>query len=223
MVTVRSKPETPGGGVALRERILGAAFSSFMQHGYAGTSTLEIATRAKVSKRDLYALFGSKEAMLVAVIKGRAERMRMPLQVPAPDTVGALRATLIRFGTTLLVEMSQPEVLAIYRLAITESERSPDIANTLETFGRAETMTWLGALLQTAQDDGLIGSGDPTEMAQTFMALLWGGRHVRLLLRSIVTTTATQAERQARTATDGLMTLYRQGTGKMGEQASPAA
>ena len=60
----------------MHERILGAAFKAFTEDGYAGTSTLDIATRAKVSKRDLYANFGSKHAVLVACIKSRADRMR---------------------------------------------------------------------------------------------------------------------------------------------------
>jgi len=46
----------------LRGRIIEAAFAVLMERGYAGASTIEIATRAKVSKRDLYALFGSKQA-----------------------------------------------------------------------------------------------------------------------------------------------------------------
>ena len=46
----RSSAENP-----VQERILGAAFKAFTQDGYAGTSTLDIATRAKISKRDLYA------------------------------------------------------------------------------------------------------------------------------------------------------------------------
>ena len=54
--------------VPMRERILLAAFAAFIERGYAETSTLEIATRAKVSKRELYALFGNKQAMLVACI-----------------------------------------------------------------------------------------------------------------------------------------------------------
>jgi AcrR family transcriptional regulator len=37
----------------MRERILTAAFEAFHERGYAATSTLEIATRARVSKRDL--------------------------------------------------------------------------------------------------------------------------------------------------------------------------
>jgi AcrR family transcriptional regulator len=45
-----------------RTRVLQAAFSAFQQLGYAGASTLEIATRAKVSKRELYTLFSNRRA-----------------------------------------------------------------------------------------------------------------------------------------------------------------
>ncbi len=69
----------------MQDRILGAAFKAFTEDGYAGTSTLDIATRAKISKRDLYANFGSKHAVLVACIMSRAERMR-PAAGPAYPT-----------------------------------------------------------------------------------------------------------------------------------------
>src|SRR5262249_35419829 len=52
----------------VRERILTAAFDAFRERGYAATSTLEIATRARVSKRELYALVGNKQQMLIAAI-----------------------------------------------------------------------------------------------------------------------------------------------------------
>src|SRR2546429_5911023 len=54
-----------------RRRILEAAFSTFMERGYAETSTLEIATRARVSKRELYALVGSKQGVLMAHRRAR--------------------------------------------------------------------------------------------------------------------------------------------------------
>jgi len=59
---------------AARERIIDAAFRAFMKNGYATTSTLEIATRARVSKRELYSLVGNKQEMLVACISERAKR-----------------------------------------------------------------------------------------------------------------------------------------------------
>src|SRR5207247_2663841 len=74
--------EEETGGTEARKRILGAALSAFMEAGYAHTSTLEIATRARVSKRELYALFGNKEAMLVACIAERAQRLKAPAALP---------------------------------------------------------------------------------------------------------------------------------------------
>ena len=56
---------------------------------------LDIVTRARVSKRDLYALFNNKHAVLAAGISERAQRMRRPLDTttPVPQTPDAL-ATL---------------------------------------------------------------------------------------------------------------------------------
>ena len=45
-------------GRSIRERVRKAAFAVFCERGFSGASMLEIATRAQVSKRDLYALFG---------------------------------------------------------------------------------------------------------------------------------------------------------------------
>jgi AcrR family transcriptional regulator len=67
-----------------RERILEAAFAAFMENGYGATSTLEIATRARVSKRELYALVGNKLQMLIACITERAGRLQVPADLPVP-------------------------------------------------------------------------------------------------------------------------------------------
>jgi len=39
----------------------------FVEQGFSSTSMLDIVTRARVSKRDLYALFNNKHAVLEAV------------------------------------------------------------------------------------------------------------------------------------------------------------
>src|ERR1700736_6918391 len=93
--------ETP-----VRRRILDAAFSAFMESGYAETSTLEIATRARVSKRELYALVGSKEKMLAACISERAKRLQLPADVPLPHDRETLSRVLVTFGTQLLREIT---------------------------------------------------------------------------------------------------------------------
>jgi AcrR family transcriptional regulator len=192
----------------LRGRILNAAFGAFAELGYAGTSTLEIATRAKVSKRDLYAQFPSKQAMLAAAIGERARRMQIPLRLPAPAERTALRTMLERFGAAIVNEVTRPEVIAIYRLAITEAERSPDVARTLDTAGRASSTAALMELLRGAQALGMIGPGDPEAMAARFFGLLWENLLVRLLLGVSPAPAPAEIERRAAAAADALLTLY---------------
>ena len=69
--SAQKERDQPAPDDPVRGRILSAAFGAFKEHGYAQASTLEIATRAKVSKRELYALFGSKQQMLVSCISER--------------------------------------------------------------------------------------------------------------------------------------------------------
>jgi AcrR family transcriptional regulator len=196
-------------GASLRERILGAAFGAFMEHGYAGASTLDIARRARVSKRDLYAQFGSKQAMLAACIAARAERMRMPLDLPVPRDRQALTATLVAFGRTLLREVSRPEVLGTYRLAIAEAEHAPEVAKTLDELGRGANLTALIDLLSSAQGAGLLGPERIDAMADTFLALLWSeGLLVRLLLRVAEAPDEAEGERRARSAVEQTLRIY---------------
>src|SRR5258708_21520334 len=79
-----SRAKQPADEAAVRDRILDAAFEAFQAQGYAATSTLEIATRARVSKRELYALGGNKQTMLLAAIREPANRLPAPA---APQTL----------------------------------------------------------------------------------------------------------------------------------------
>jgi AcrR family transcriptional regulator len=191
-----------------RERVLGAAFAAFTERGYEGTSTLEIATRASVSKRELYALFDNKQAMLSACIAERAKRMRLPLELPAVRDRKSLATTLGAFGTAILREVSHPKVLAVYRLAIAEAERSPGVAQALNTFGRKASHAALADLLTGAQSLGLVDAGEPAEMATQFFALLWGDLLMQLLLRVAAAPSPEEIERRARTATETLLMLH---------------
>jgi len=204
--SIRPVPAAPDN--RLQERILGAAFTAFTEDGYADTSTLDIATRAKVSKRDLYANFGSKHAVLVACIKSRADRMRLPPDLPMPCNRQMLAATLTAFATNLVRETSHPSVIAAFRLAIAEATRSPEIAQTLDSTGRAAARRALLELLASAQSSGLIGPGDPAEMAMQFLGLVWETLQVGLLLGVAAAPQPAEAERRAAKATAAFMQLH---------------
>jgi AcrR family transcriptional regulator len=192
----------------IRERILAAAFEAFTEVGYAGTSTLDIARRAKVSKRDLYAHFGSKQAVLVACIKIRAARMARPAEPPTPRDREMLASILIAFAETLLREISHPHVIAMFRLAIAEAVRSPEIAQALDDFGREATRRKLVDLLTGAQSSGLLGPGEPTEMASQYFGLVWEGLMVGLLLGVAPSPDSAEIERRAAKAASAFMQLH---------------
>lgn len=207
-VSAASGAKAVAGEPSTRERVLKAAFAVFRKRGFSGASTLEIATRAQVSKRDLYALFGSKHAMLAACIKERAARMRQPLGLAAPKSRADVAALLVEFGTSVLRVVCHPDVLVVHRLAIAESERAPEIARTLDRNGREANHAALTDWLAAAQTQGLIGPGDPAAMAAHFLGTLWGGLLIQLLLRVREAPTADEIAARARTAADTMLKLY---------------
>lgn len=186
----------------MHDRIVAAAFMSFMQHGFDGTSMLDIATRAKISKRDLYASFDNKHAILAATITERAQRMRRPLALPPPRTRAELLATLSAFGAAVLGEVTGPDVLAVYRLAISESDKSPEVASTLDRVGREANISALVELLTAARQNGLVGAIEPTTLATRFFALILGDLLIRLLLRVAKAPGAAEIQRRVSTAVE---------------------
>jgi len=193
--------ETPA-----RERIVEAAFSAFMESGFTAASTLEIATRARVSKRELYALVGSKQEMLVACIRERAKRLQMP-DLPEPHDRQALARTLETFGTQLLREVSDPTVIAVFRLAIAEAVRAPEVARALNSIGVETSRAALREIMTRAQSAGLL-SGHPSGMAEQFAGLLFGNLMMSLLLRVAERPSPREIARRARDATAAFLKLY---------------
>lgn len=178
-------------------RILDAAFAAFMERGYSDTSTLEIATRAKVSKRELYALVGDKQDILVCCITERATRMRsQPADIPKPQSREALEHLLELYGLRLLTEATHPTVVSMHRLAIAEATRSPEVARALQSMARQPIRALLKEILHDARSQGLL-AGDPADMTEQFLGLLWGDLMMNLLLRTVETPGAAELKRRA--------------------------
>jgi AcrR family transcriptional regulator len=161
-----------------------------------------------VSKRELYAIFGSKQGILAAMIEGRAARMRSPLDLPPVADREALEKTLVSFGATLVREVSHPAVTALFRLAVIEAERSPEVARALDEGGRKTTRNALVIFLERAAAQGLIGNGDPETVAAQFLALLWGDLQMSLVMRLAAPPAPAEIEQRARAAVSAVLALY---------------
>jgi len=193
--------------VAVRGRILDAAFAAFMKRGYAGTSTLEIATRARVSKRELYAVVGNKQEMLIACIRERARRLQVPADMPVPHDRGTLAHVLASFGAQLVREVSDPTVIAVFRLAIAEAVHAPEVAQALDSIGRETSRAALRQIMERAQGAGLLDGG-PARLAEQFRGLLLGDLVVSLLLGVVERPKPREIAGRARDATAAFLQLH---------------
>jgi len=206
----RSKRRQEGGDeTVVRERILDAAFDGFMRSGYATTSMLEIATCARVSKRELYALVGNKQEMLIACIRRRAKRFDVPADLPVLRDRETLAQVLVSFGTKLVREASDPTVIAVFRLAISEVIQAPEVARALDSIARERSRAALRKIMAQAQASGLL-TGRPAELAKQFAGLLWRDLQVSLLLGVADRPNSREIAQRARDAAAAFLQLHPQ-------------
>ena len=191
----------------VRDRILDAAFAAFMKSGYAATSTLEIATRARVSKRELYAEVGNKEEILIACIRARATRLKAPADLPIPHDRETLEQVLASFATQLVREITDPTVITVFRLAIADAVRSPEVAHALDSIGREASRAALRQIMTQAQTAGLL-EGRPADLAERFGGLLWGNLMISLLLGVAERPSSREIAARARDATAAFLQLH---------------
>lgn len=189
MPAVRKKATLPSGHPApidalppRRRAILIAAVGVLMEKGYARASTLEIATRARVSKRELYAEFGSKRGILEALIDVASTEMQVPLVSAEIGDRHALAAALTAYGIAALTTLANPYVLAMYRLAIAEAPGNTELGEILDASGRAPNRRMLVELVKRGQAAGFLGVGEPLDVAREFFSLLIGDLMLWLLV-----------------------------------------
>jgi AcrR family transcriptional regulator len=202
-----SRVKESGGSTAVRERILAAAFEAFMERSYAATSTLEIATRARVSKRELYAMVGNKQKMLITAIGERAKRLQAPADMPMLRDRATLAQVLTAFGIQLVREVSDPDVVAVFRLAIAEAVQAPEVARTHDSLGRETSRAALRHIMSESRAAGLI-DGRPADLAEQFTGLLWRDLMISLLLGVAERPNPRAIEARARNAAEAFLRLH---------------
>lgn len=118
----RLPPRNPRGGRPTQDvaeklgaHILAVALEQFIRHGAEGASMDEIAAAANVSKRTLYARFGSKAGLLRASVKSGIDTKLHIIVEGLPE--GTLRERL-RFMCGEMLEASlQPDIVGLEDLA----------------------------------------------------------------------------------------------------------
>lgn len=113
-----------------RRRILDAITTVFLEKGYEGANTNEIARRAKTSKQTLYSLFPTKADLFAGVIGAHADRL-FERHVEFIESAESPATTLNDMGYMMLKMFSAPRFLALYRILVAEAHNFPDLARQL--------------------------------------------------------------------------------------------
>jgi AcrR family transcriptional regulator len=111
-----------------RSRILTAALEVFSKSSFSKATTEEIARRARVSKRDIYATFPDKHAMLATAIETILENSEANLRRAISDSQkipSPVATTLEIIGLVLVSEILSPLEGFVCRMAFAESAENP--------------------------------------------------------------------------------------------------
>lgn len=159
-----------------------AAGRLLIEDGYAAMTTLAVAKAAGVSKRDLYAFFPSKEALLAALVEESVDTMVAPVRLAPPEDPRGFYAGLAQFGRTFLAGLLDPRRLALYRLAIAEASTSPQIARTLLEKGRGATVAAVSDYFAAATHRGLVSFPNVPAAMGAYLDVLMGDLQIGFLL-----------------------------------------
>lgn len=126
--------------------ILSAATELFLARGYQATSMDAVASEAGVSKQTVYGHFANKDELFKACIRNKVGSYQIGT-IATPD-VADLRAGLFDIVRSFLALLTDPEVVAMHRVIMSEAASQPRIAKLFYEAGPLATKTVVVAYLQ---------------------------------------------------------------------------
>jgi AcrR family transcriptional regulator len=117
-VTAGAAPDGSG-----RERILAAAEELFAEHGFDGTSAARLARAAAVPQGLIFYHFGTKQNLLLALVRERADTALTSLLPEVPP--GDVRAAVAELWRRLRDQLGTPSRL--HRIVFRELDTHPEL------------------------------------------------------------------------------------------------
>lgn len=153
-----------------QEQILRGAAAVFAEDGYDGASMSRIAARAGVSKGTLYNYFDGKAEMFAVWMSLECARTLTHV-FDASATEGNPRTVLGEIGRRILRMMLSPIGVTIHRMAVSESQKFPELSRAYYDAGPAQATRYMTAWLVQQTLAGHLSISDPEFAAQQFFAL----------------------------------------------------
>ena len=153
-----------------QEQILRGAAAVFAEAGYEGASMSRIAARAGVSKGTLYNYFDGKAEMFAAWMVQECRRTLAQI-FDASTLEGDAPVVLRQIGMRMLRMMISPTGITIHRMAVSESQKFPELSRAYYNAGPARATQHMAAWLAIQAEAGQLAISDPEFAAQQFFAL----------------------------------------------------
>jgi AcrR family transcriptional regulator len=134
-------------------RILDATFEVFTEFSFEDATTGEIASRARISKRDLYAFFPTKQALLMGAIVREMQRQDRTFREVIDRTarLRSLRSKLVAIGIAIVEDIFSPTMAVTRRLVVSESIKQPFLGDLFFEGGVAQRCRLIGEVLAANQ------------------------------------------------------------------------
>jgi AcrR family transcriptional regulator len=157
-----------------RARLLAAAADLFASHGVGAVSVDAIAEAADRTSGAVYAHFGSKQGLLVALLEQWRHSL-VSVVADAFEEAAGLEERLRAVAANVVVHPSEDtrRMLALERELWRLAERDPSIATVLRQRS-VDAQARMARGFASWMDDGLVPRADPDTVAGTFRALVVG-------------------------------------------------
>lgn len=181
-----------------------AAYAVLEEKGYAGSSMLAIARKARASNETLYNWYGDKQGLFRALVTRNAEEVRELLEARIKGQHDPL-ATLGLLGPKLLELLTGSRAMALNRAAA--ADRSFELGAAIAQAGRETIAPLIGRVLEDARARGLLAFARTEEAIELYLGLLIGDWQIRHAIGREPQPAPEARERRAEQALERLVML----------------
>lgn len=168
-------------GEARRRALIDAAARMFLDQGYEAVSLDDLIRQVGGSRRNIYAHFGGKKGLFVAVVTQLCAELGQSLR--ELDMSGHdERTALTLFGARTLALVLSPRALALHRLMIAVGARFPEIGRAAYEAGPESGKRLLGDWIAVRQAQGRFRADiSAFDLGNLFLHMLVAGPQQRVL------------------------------------------